>query len=283
MTKVNLFLIGVNKAGTSWLYYLLDEHPDVFMADAKELYFFGESGRSAERPQNIQEYHAHFPTDSSHRYFGDATVMYYRSPAVADEIAEYNPDAKLLAIVRDPIRRLLSQFRYHKQLGLVSERASLEEALSDPDSRFVRDSHYEDTLPPFSDRFGPDQFKVISLEEGLQAPERLWEHLLDYLDLPAAPLPPLDERPENPTGSALFRAVYRSTVRPIRDQFPGVYSWMLQSTAVRKVKLLLLDLLGTESSSKDSLHPDLEESLKREFAPTYRYLQELGFDVYHRS
>ena len=35
MNRVNLFLIGVNKAGTSWLYYLLAQHPDVFMAAEK--------------------------------------------------------------------------------------------------------------------------------------------------------------------------------------------------------------------------------------------------------
>jgi hypothetical protein len=101
MNRVNLFLIGVNKAGTSWLYYLLDQHPEVFMADAKELYFFGDEGPEEERPASLDDYHAHFPFDDDYRYFGDATVMYYRSPATADEIQAYNPDAKLLAIVRD--------------------------------------------------------------------------------------------------------------------------------------------------------------------------------------
>ncbi len=171
MNRVNLFVIGVNKAGTSWLYYLLDHHPDVFMADAKELYYFGEAGPEEEGPKTLKAYHRHFPFDQDYRYFGDATVMYYKSAATADEIQAYNPDAKLLAIVRDPIQRLLSQFQYNKQLGLIDEATSLSEAL--PDRRYLIDtSHYEETLPAYTDRFGADRFKVVSLEAGHADPGR---------------------------------------------------------------------------------------------------------------
>ena len=65
---VNLFVIGVNKAGTSWLYTLLQKHPDVFMSAQKELFYFGER-----YPEGRDEYHAHFPFDQSYRYFGEAT------------------------------------------------------------------------------------------------------------------------------------------------------------------------------------------------------------------
>lgn len=175
MDRVNLFLIGVNKAGTSWLYYVLAQHPDVFMAAEKELYFFGDEGVAGERTATQADYHAHFPFDEHYRYFGDATVMYYRHPSTADEIYAYNPKAQVLAIVRDPIQRLLSQFQYHKQLGLLDEATSLEDALDGRDPRLLRDSHYEETLPAYAERFGDDQFTVVSLEAGRQAPNAFWE------------------------------------------------------------------------------------------------------------
>jgi len=158
MNRVNLFVIGVNKAGTSWLYYLLSQHPDIFMSDVKELYFFGteQSG-----PGDLDAYHGHFPFDADYRYFGEATVMYYRESLVADEIAAYNPEARLLAIVRDPVERLISQYRYHKQLGIVDEDTSLSQVLTDEHTALIRDSHYERTLSPFRERFGPDQFRVV--------------------------------------------------------------------------------------------------------------------------
>jgi len=273
MNRVNLFVIGVNKAGTSWLYQLLRQHPDVFMSDVKELYFFGtdQSG-----PEDLAAYHSHFPFDDDHCYFGEATVMYYQESLVADEIAAYNPDARLLAIVRDPIERLISQYRYHKQLGIVGEATSLSAALADASSKLLRDSHYERTLPPFAERFGPDQFRIVSLEEGRADPEALWSELLSFLDLPPVPCPDPDATSENPTGSAAFRRVYRATVQPIKQHAPGLYQRMLQSTLVRRVKLALLTLLGT--ADPDPVPPALRSRLREEFAPTYAYLQRLGFD-----
>jgi len=282
MNRVNLFLIGVNKAGTSWLYYLLNHHPDVFMAEAKELYYFGDEGPEEERPETLASYHHHFPFEEEYRYFGDATVMYYKSPATADEIQAYNPDAKLFAIVRDPIQRLLSQFQYNKQLGIIDEATSVAEAL--PNREYLlRTSHYEETLPAYAERFGPDQFKVVSLEAGRADPEAFWTNLLAFLDLPKAPRPRTEDQPENPTGSAPFRAFYRATVRPLRRHFPQVYRRLLGSTVARQAKLALLRLLGTARAKTEALSPEMEARLQKEFAPTYAYLQNLGFEVYNNS
>lgn len=281
MDRVNLFLIGVNKAGTSWLYSLLDQHPAVFMAEEKELYFFGETGRDEERPPDLEAYHRHFPFDDNHQYYGDATVMYYRSADVAAQIQRYNPEAKILAIVRDPIDRLQSQYRYHKQIGILEEETTLAAALDGRDPKLVNDSHYEETLPPYEEQFGPGQFMVVSLEQGRSEPEALWSELQEFLDLPPAPFPSLENRPENPTGSSAFRRVYRTLVPPIRRHLPNVYRWMLTSSIVRTGKRGLLRLLGT--AEREDLSPELQSRLQAEFAPTYAYLRRLGFSAYDDS
>ncbi|MFP4228540.1 MAG: sulfotransferase family protein [Salinivenus sp.] len=275
MCRVNLFIIGVNKSGTSWLYHLLAQHPDVFMSAVKELYFFGDGTSES---ASFEAYHDHFPFDESYRYFGEATPMYYREPTVAEEIHRYNPDARLLAIVRDPIERLLSQYRYHKQLGILEEDTTVEEALDGRDPMLVRDSHYERTLPAFEDQFGPDQFTVLSLEAGKKNPEGMWRELLHFLDLPTVACPDPETEPENPTGSAAFRSLYRRTARPIKRHAPRLYNWMLQSALIRQVKLALIRLLGTAESA--SLSASQKARLQEEFAPTYAYLRRLGFEEY---
>ena len=99
--RVNLFIIGVNKAGSSWLYYLLNNHPQIFMSEVKEQYYFNK-----EYPDGLKDYHANFPFNEDYKYFGEATPTYYRSEQTAKNIKEYSPDAKILAIVRNPIKRL---------------------------------------------------------------------------------------------------------------------------------------------------------------------------------
>lgn len=271
--RVNLFLIGVNKAGTSWLYALLNRHPDIFMAEAKELYYFGSDSAAIEGVNTMADYHRHFPFEEEYRYYGDATVMYYRDPQVAEQIRAYNPEARAIAIVRDPIERLLSQFRYHKQIGVLPESTSLEDALSQPNTRLLRDSHYEATLPAFAERFG-GPLKMVRLETGRADPAAMWADMLSFLDLPSVLLPADATAAANPTGSAAFRRLYRATIPPIRKHLPGLYRWMLQNRAVHGAKQALLRLLGTATG--DRLSADLQRRLNDEFAPTYAFLEREG-------
>jgi hypothetical protein len=274
MSVVNLFIIGVKKAGTSWLYYLLDQHPDIFMSEVKELYFFGERGLG-----ELDDYHRHFPFEENYTYFGEATVTYFRDVSIAHAIRDYSPEAKVLAIVRDPIERLLSQFRYHKQLGVLPEDAWLDDVFADESFRLLEDSHYEETLPAWQEVFGAAQFHVVSLEEAVAAPDAQWHDLQVFLGVDPMPLPDLSARPRNPTGGAAFRWLYRSTIHPIKQQFPDVYERMLESPVVRWTKQQLLQVLGT--AEPDVLSDDERRMLRREFAPTYAYLDQLGFTAYH--
>lgn len=275
MSVVNLFVIGVKKAGTSWLYYVLDQHPDIFMSQVKELYFFGEN-----YPEKLDAYHRHFPFEESYEYFGEATVTYFRSERVARQIKAYSPDAKVLAIVRDPIERLLSEFRYHKQLGMLAEDATLDEVFADDDFWLLEDSHYEETLPAYRATFGDDQFRVVSLEEATADLESFWTDVQAFLGVEPVPLPDMSARPKNPTGSRAFRRLYRTTVYPIKHRYPVLYKRMLQSNAVRWVKQLLLHVFGT--AEEETLTPEERDRLRHEFAPTYAYLNALGFTVYRK-
>lgn len=274
MSRVNLFVIGVRKTGTSWLHSLLGKHPDIFMSDPKELYYFGEVRPLT--PPSLEVYHDHFPFDADYRYYGESTPLYFLEPEIGAEIQDYNPDAKLLALVRDPIERTVSQYRYRKQLGQIPEEMSLTQALRGDYPYLIADSHYERTLPPFADRFGPEQFRIASLERLLHEPDAQWTDLLTFLDLPPTPFPEHETRPENPTGSRSFRRLYRSTVRPLKFYAPGLYKWMTQNRTMGRIKRTLLTLLGTAES--ESLSSDLRQQLREEFAPTYRYLTSLGLD-----
>lgn len=273
MNRVNLFIIGVNKCGTNWLYHLLSHHPDVFMSERKEMDFFNDHKLA---PSNLDAYHDYFPFNDDYTYFGEASAHYHDGEQTAQKLHRYNPNAKLLAIVRDPIDRLHSQYRYFKQLGLLDETVSVEEAIDERET-LVQYSHYEHTLPDFADHFDPDHFKIVSLEEGKENPQVLWQDLLDYLELPSHPYP-TDDTPKNPTGGAVFRRIYRLTARPLKKYAPGLFQWMLQSALVHNLKLGLIRLLGTADS--ESLSDDLKARLQKEFAPTYAYLQQQGFDIY---
>jgi len=272
--KVNLFIIGVNKAGSSWLYYQLNAHPQIFMSEVKELYYFNN-----EYPDNIEKYHSNFPFDQDFKYFGEATPTYYRSKDTARNISHYSPKAKILAIIRDPIKRLYSQFYFHKQLGLISENTTLAEAINQDNNRLISDSHYEITLPEYKKIFG-DNFLILSLEEAVNDIDSFWQQILNFLELKSVEMPEVSTRSENATGSCLFRLIYKYTIRPIKKNFPDLYKKLLKIKFMRESKIILLDLLG--KADKKIISDELHKELKLEFEDTYQYLNSLGFSEIYK-
>src|SRR3954469_19217742 len=111
----NLFIVGAAKAGTTSLWTALGELPEVFMSPLKEPHFF--SGVTPRR-----EWASHFPTVTTEaeyhqlfkgagdaRYLGDASTSYlWAGSRAAEAIRRHNPEARIIAMLRDPVDRAYS-------------------------------------------------------------------------------------------------------------------------------------------------------------------------------
>lgn len=105
-------IIGFPKAGTTTLASALDAHPDVFMSREKELHFFD---RNYER--GLDWYRAQFADAAGARAIGEASPTYAYNDEAMPRIAEVLPDARLIAILRNPIDRAYSNYWYQRSLG----------------------------------------------------------------------------------------------------------------------------------------------------------------------
>ena len=115
----NFFVIGAQKAGTTALYYHLRSHPQIYMSPVKEPQFFapdltrpgtGPGDRQAHRFQDIDAYRALFADATSEPAVGEASVAYLHSGVAARRIAAAVPDAKLIAVLRNPVDRAHSNY-----------------------------------------------------------------------------------------------------------------------------------------------------------------------------
>ncbi|ETX05430.1 MAG: hypothetical protein ETSY2_22955 [Candidatus Entotheonella gemina] len=98
--------IGAPKAGTTWLYRCLREHPDVFMALVKETRFFDYGtidGRMA-------EYHAHFTGSHGYAARGEFSTRYLTSYRAPERIQHYLPEIRLIVAVRNPMEQVYSHY-----------------------------------------------------------------------------------------------------------------------------------------------------------------------------
>ncbi|MFZ5965189.1 sulfotransferase domain-containing protein [Thalassococcus sp. BH17M4-6] len=113
MTIPNLFIVGAPKCGTTaWVRYLSD-HPEIYFSPAKEPHFFCTDFPNYRWAKTLPEYEALFAQADCEKVVGEASVNYLYSKVAAQNINEYNPQAKILVFLRDHGDFLLS---YHNQL-----------------------------------------------------------------------------------------------------------------------------------------------------------------------
>lgn len=101
-------IVGVQKAGTSTLQWMLNQHPEVARPPRKEMGWF-DVDDDTWRGVDHSAYgirHAH----PIHRALGDATPRYLLMPGALERMRDRRPDLRLIAIFRDPIDRLVSQW-----------------------------------------------------------------------------------------------------------------------------------------------------------------------------
>jgi Sulfotransferase domain len=146
----DFFIVGHPKSGTTALYSMLRRHPQIFMPDAKEPWFFAEELRERTpprpegTPQTLEQYAAWFTGAGAQQRVGEASPLYLWSHTAASAIADVRPDAKVIAILREPASFLRS---LHLQLveTYIETESDLAKALAlEPARRAGRE------LPPYT-------------------------------------------------------------------------------------------------------------------------------------
>jgi hypothetical protein len=109
----NFFIVGHPKGGTTALYEMLRRHPQIYMPELKEPRFFDRElhvglRRTATHPDTLEEYLALFNAATPEQRAGEASPDYLRSQMAARRIAELEPEARIIAILREPASFLRS-------------------------------------------------------------------------------------------------------------------------------------------------------------------------------
>ena len=138
----SFLIIGVAKGGTTSLHKYLSQHPKVLAPVEKEIDYFSQPERGYEW------YLSHFPRrpDGEERFVtGEACVANFNDWNAPKLVRQTIPNAKLIAVLRDPVERAISHYYNNKRVG--TERRELEEAISQELSLLdCRDDQLDDNL-----------------------------------------------------------------------------------------------------------------------------------------
>ncbi len=123
-SEPDFIMLGAQKAGTTGLFSTLSQHNNIH-SRTKEIHYFDNDDWYHE--EKIDEYHIHFPLKhqvSTNGKVFEATPLYLYHPEVPYRLNKYNPDLKLIVVLRNPVDRALSawtMYHYHFETGRDSE------------------------------------------------------------------------------------------------------------------------------------------------------------------
>jgi len=192
--RVNFLIAGTQKGGTTALHSYLEEHPETCMADQKEVHYFDTEDNFNQEIVSYSKYHESFKPKSNHKLLGEATPIYMYWKEAPKRIHEYNPEIKIILILRNPIDRAYSHWNMERMKNadslsfsdaIRSETQRCEEALPLQHRvySYIDRGHYLEQLERIWKYFPKNQVLIIKSEKLKENPNEVLREITDFLQI----------------------------------------------------------------------------------------------------
>jgi hypothetical protein len=288
----DFFIVGHHKSGTTALYEMLRRHPQIFMPSIKEPRYMASDLRALVRPspasvlpQTLEEYLSLFDAASEDQRVGEASPSYLRSQTAAGAIAELQPAARIIAILREPasfVRSLhLQLLQEHVELEKDLGRAVAGEQLERQGRRVRRYAdhvHYVEQLRRYHAAFSPEQVLVLIYDDFRADNEATVRRVLRFLEVDdQAPIEALEANPtvgvRSMRADAAVRRLYMGSnplLRGARATLKGLIPDRLRGPALASVRRRVL--YGSPPPTDEQVMMELHRRFKGEVVALSDYL-----------
>lgn len=239
----SFFILGAAKCGTTSLHGYLRQHPDICMSQPKEPFFF-----EAEWEQGselyFRRYFSHWKGES---VVGEARHRNFYLPFVPERLVQFNPQARLIVCLRNPVERAISHWWHwftrgeevlsfrdsifsdwnRIQAGLRYDTTSIAKVYADTlrqDSvgmfrTYIDSGYYHEQIARYLALFPRQQMKVIFFEDMVRNPQRTIQELCEFLDADPAYARTADYTALNRSLPGALEQVDAATVDWLREHY----------------------------------------------------------------
>jgi hypothetical protein len=257
----------------------LAQHPDISMPQKREPIYFGRDLSHSKRVTDLGEYLRIFSNCGNERIVGEKSVWYLYSESAAEEIRQFDPNSKIMIMLRNPVDMVYSlhqQFvstgnedvtSFDAALALVDERAAgrhiPERARFPSGLAYTRVPQYSEQVARYLRAFGSDQVHIIRFEDLASKTESTYFEALKFLGVSGGFTPDF--------------AIYNKKMKPRS----GWIDWLVRhppSLVPRRLCEPLLWRLARYNrieSARPPLSAEVQAHLKRLFRPDVERLSAL--------
>jgi len=191
--KVNFLICGTQKGGTTAPRTFLRKHSSIEMPE-DEIHYFDNDEYFDGKDADYATYHSHFSNDDPEVLWGETTPIYMYWKPSPKRIYEYNPEMKLIMLLRDPIERAYSHWNMEFKRG--KEELSFEDAISQEGCRlmtsptnqhrvysYVDRGHYLEQLNRIFSYFDNSQTLILNSLDLLNKTSKTMEKITTFLGI----------------------------------------------------------------------------------------------------
>ena len=232
MTRLPNFLhLGPGKSGSSWLHETLTLHPEVYLSEAKDLYFF-----SRYYDRGVDWYRKQFQSAGpSDRIVGEVCPDYLTSAEAPRRIRScLGPDVRLMVTLRDPAERAFSAYLHRRKHGLT---ATFREDLETSD--LIEEGRYGTQLQRYLDCFDRQALYVAVFDDLRADPQAFLDGVTTWLQIDRLILTPELLSTRQPASDARWQPLAtfakRAAIVVRRHNGAGVVGRVKRSALVQRV------------------------------------------------
>ncbi|MEL6812823.1 MAG: sulfotransferase domain-containing protein, partial [Bacteroidota bacterium] len=261
-------------SGTTSLFNYLEEHPEVFVPKIKEPHFFSHPEVASTYYKTtligtMAAYESLYEKAASFKAVGDLSSSYLFNPRSAGRIWDYNPKAKIVMILRNPVERAVSHYLMDRNLGLIQK--PLRDVMEKPEEnrvfyeQYVELGHYEAQIKRYLDCFKRDRILILLSDELFEDTPNTLTKLFHFLGVDKSFMPDLNKRYnqfKEPRFPFINRLKNSRGVKRIFDSLPGGFKKIVTRAAfdtqvdkplLEEERSLLLEMYKTELEGLEAL------------------------------
>jgi hypothetical protein len=300
VTLPNFFIIGAHKAGTTSLYHYLNQHPQIYMSPIKEPFFFNNDitpdgklvkrrfegpghRRLASKFADIEKYRALYRGVKGEKAIGEASPLYIYAPGTPERIKRHVPEARAIALLRNPADRAYSAF-LHAVRGGREPVNDFAQVLREEEGRIRDNWHYVfryraggfyyERLKRYYEVFGRERVGVWLSEDLRDDPASVTQDVFRFLEVDEAFAP--DTSLEYNLAGAPRSEVFRGTIRMIRTKLPRRRALLRAAQALRLPLPVAGKILPPECRVRQAMQtaiftepPPIDPEIRRELIKRY--------------